>query len=216
MKRILAIAAHPDDEIIGCGGTLLKHVAVGDKVYIHYITSGEYQYLEKSLYEEKKSIREAEIESVCKEAGFIHLGYANIAARRILEKYSDIERKLVYILQRLQPFIIYVPHAEEQDRDHKMCNSLVKEALLLSGTINENVKTNKCTTELRGYEVWTPMRNIGHIENITEYISAKRKIIELYNSQMKGINYSSGIVGLNRYRGEMFGTGGYAEVFSRE
>lgn len=201
MKRILVIAPHPDDEMIGCGGMLLKHVECGDKVYIYYVTSGEYKYLDQLLYEKRKCIREEEIESVCGEAGFIHLGYSDIASRRILEKYSDIEIKLVYILQRLQPSIVYVPHAGEQDSDHKMCNRIAKEALLLSATIDENVKTNKCTAELRGYEVWTPMANIGHIENITKYISEKRRIIELYCSQMKETKYSIGVMGLNRYRG---------------
>ena len=38
MKTIFVVAAHPDDEVLGCGGTLLKHVHDGDKVYILFIS----------------------------------------------------------------------------------------------------------------------------------------------------------------------------------
>ena len=40
MNNVLVVAAHPDDEILGCGGTLLKHISRGDKVYILYVSEG--------------------------------------------------------------------------------------------------------------------------------------------------------------------------------
>ena len=40
MKKIFVVAAHPDDEILGCGGTLLKHIDNGDKVYILFVSEG--------------------------------------------------------------------------------------------------------------------------------------------------------------------------------
>ena len=40
MKKIFVVAAHPDDEILGCGGTLLKHKKNGDKIFILFISDG--------------------------------------------------------------------------------------------------------------------------------------------------------------------------------
>ena len=37
---ILVVAAHSDDEVLGCGGTILKHVACGDDVHIMFSTNG--------------------------------------------------------------------------------------------------------------------------------------------------------------------------------
>ena len=45
MKKVFVVAAHPDDEVLGCGGTLLKHIDQGDKVYILFVTD----YSNKSL-----------------------------------------------------------------------------------------------------------------------------------------------------------------------
>ena len=39
-KKILIVAAHPDDEVLGCGGTILKHVADGDSVHIVIMAEG--------------------------------------------------------------------------------------------------------------------------------------------------------------------------------
>ena len=41
MKKVLVSIAHPDDETLGCGGTIAKHVARGDKVFCLSMTDGE-------------------------------------------------------------------------------------------------------------------------------------------------------------------------------
>ena len=40
MKNIFIVAAHPDDEILGCGGTILKHINDGDNVKVLFISEG--------------------------------------------------------------------------------------------------------------------------------------------------------------------------------
>ena len=39
-KKILIIAAHPDDEVLGCGGAIIKHLKQKDSVYIMFLTNG--------------------------------------------------------------------------------------------------------------------------------------------------------------------------------
>ena len=40
MKKIFIVAAHPDDEVLGCGGTILKHKKNGDKIFVLFVSEG--------------------------------------------------------------------------------------------------------------------------------------------------------------------------------
>ena len=40
MDNILIVAAHPDDEVLGCGGTMARHAEMGDQVYVVFMTNG--------------------------------------------------------------------------------------------------------------------------------------------------------------------------------
>ena len=59
MSRVFVVAAHPDDEVLGCGGTLLRHVSNGDKVYVLFVSDGVSggigltQKIQKQRFQEK-------------------------------------------------------------------------------------------------------------------------------------------------------------------
>ena len=65
--NILVISPHPDDETLGCGGTLLKHTALGDQVYWLIITK---MTQEVGYSEDRIRTRAEEIESVAKSYKF--------------------------------------------------------------------------------------------------------------------------------------------------
>ena len=65
------------------------------------------------------------------------------------------------------------------------------------------------------YEVWTPLQQFDHIVDISAYVEIKRKAILAHKSQCSVMSFDEAILGLNRYRGEMFSwpEGEYAETF---
>ena len=71
-RNILVIAPHPDDESIGCGGTLCRHTARGDRVVAVFLTSGELG-LEHLPREEAWRVREGEAEAAAEVLGLADL-----------------------------------------------------------------------------------------------------------------------------------------------
>jgi N-acetylglucosamine malate deacetylase 1 len=206
MKKVIVISPHPDDESIGVGGTISKHVDEGDMVHIIFLTSGE-----KGGHglneDDTKKLREEE----AKEATTI-LKTSSIDFWREPDgkfEASDVNvTRLVSKIIECAADVIYVPHKNEEHPDHKAAAQLVKEALLRTdGSVKKPI--------VYMYEVWTPIQQIDHIEDISPYVETKRIAIQAHKSQCLVLRFDEAILGLNRYRGEMHSWpgGDYAEIF---
>lgn len=116
MSTVLVIAPHPDDETLGCGGTLLKHVAAGDAVHWLIVTEGK---VELGFDPAWLKVREGEIERVAAAYGFagVHkLGFATTkldvtADRDLIGAISDV-------VKTVQPDVVYLPYRGDVHGDH--------------------------------------------------------------------------------------------------
>ena len=125
MKRILVISPHPDDEVIGCGGTLAKYISKGSQIEIIFLTSGEDGIKGKNDLETMQ-IREQESREVAKFMGLKHIEFW-----REKDGEFKVTRELVQVLmKRIQDFNpdeIFVTHDMEQHPDHVQAALLVME-----------------------------------------------------------------------------------------
>jgi LmbE family N-acetylglucosaminyl deacetylase len=202
--NVLVIAPHPDDECIGCGGTICRHVERGDKVSAVFLTSGELG-LKHLAKEEAWRIREKEARRAGKILGLAELHFLRRRDWFLSEEVEPAAADLAPILERLKPELIYLPHENEWHPDHKASLSIVR-AVLVHGKIP--------APQLRAYEVWTPLSEFDHVENISEMMPQKLKALRCHRSQLGEFDYAGAIRGLNQYRGVLAGKCKYAEVFS--
>jgi N-acetylglucosamine malate deacetylase 1 len=204
MDKILVISPHPDDESIGCGGTICKHIENGDEVYTIFLTSGEKGGHGLSEVE-TISIRETEARMAASILGVTHLEFWRQQDGNFQASMENIKR-LTEAIEKISPSMIYVPHLNEEHPDHKQAALLVFSAAS---------KTNYDPRQILMYEVWTPIQTLGMINDITAYIDLKQKAILAYESQCAVLQFDEAILGLNRYRGEMhcWPEGEYAEAF---
>lgn len=114
-KTIIVVAPHPDDETIGCGGTLLRHAAEGDSIHWLIVTAMTAAY---SPVRRRK--REAEIRRVAAEYGFASIHQLRLPAAG-LDKLpvSAIIDKMNAVLDKVRPEIMYLPFHRDAHSDHK-------------------------------------------------------------------------------------------------
>jgi LmbE family N-acetylglucosaminyl deacetylase len=114
MKEIaLAIAVHPDDETLGCGGTLLKHKSNGDEIHWLICTTTDKN-------QEFYKIREEEIANVSKMYKFDTVSNLELDTMRVDEySMSTIIGKISTIINKIKPTTIYLPFIYDVHSDHR-------------------------------------------------------------------------------------------------
>ena len=126
MKRVVVIAAHPDDELLGVGATLAKHVARGDEVHAIVCSEGATARYDASA---KNELQEAgkRAAAVIGMSSIRFLGFADqrLDTVPLLEVTQTIERAL----SELRPDVLYVHHWGDMNRDHR----IVAEAVMVAG-----------------------------------------------------------------------------------
>jgi LmbE family N-acetylglucosaminyl deacetylase len=169
-ERVLIIAPHPDDEVVGCGGIILKYLNQGAKVTIVVVTNGEYgNFAQESI--------NRQIE--CTEAWS---GHQNIDICFWEQEDSHIESTVINnyvdIIREICPHVIYVPWFMDRHIDHFMVNSFLKKAL---------DKLTDCKCICAFYEVLYPLY-ANKTTNITSVFMEKISILRKYKSQIGYLN----------------------------
>lgn len=113
MNNILVIAVHPDDETLGCGGTLLKHKKNGDKIHWLIATQTDPS---NSFFKQ----REEEIKRVASLYNFDSVHKLELDTMRIDEySMSDLVERISKVINRIKPSTLYLPFKSDVHSDHR-------------------------------------------------------------------------------------------------
>ncbi|MCX5780694.1 MAG: PIG-L family deacetylase [Firmicutes bacterium] len=213
MENVLVFAPHPDDDIIGCGGSVAHHINRGDQVAVVYMTSGEAGSLK---YEPAKlvSVREMEAQNAAAVLGVFDLTYLRYPDGYLEYNQSYLDA-VVTLIREKKPTWVYIPHQLDAIPDHQITHRIVREACRRAA----GPWYPQCGREpwqvntILGYEVWTPLTEVGFSLDISAFIALKLEALRLHRSQTESISYDQAVQGLNRYRGVMTGRGDYCECF---
>jgi LmbE family N-acetylglucosaminyl deacetylase len=204
--NVLVIAPHPDDEAIGCGGSIRLHAQKGDRVTVVFLTSGELG-LKHLAPTQAWRIRESEAEAAASHLGVSTLKFLRLPDWFVSDHVPEASLALKTIIADEMPEIVYVPHSGEWHPDHKIALSATQTAIVAARATPQNILA---------YEVWTPMAEHQLVQNITSVMAVKLLAVNQYRSQLTGFRYDRAVRGLNQYRGELAGHCRFAEVFAQD
>lgn len=115
--RVLVIAPHPDDEILGCGGTIKKHTNKGDEVYLCIVTRAYTpDWSQEFIDNRKKEIKCANEILGIKETFFLDLPTVKLDTIG-QKKINDL---IGEVIKKTGPEILYLPFAQDSNKDHRL------------------------------------------------------------------------------------------------
>ena len=213
-KNVLVVAAHSDDEALGCAGTIAKHIASNDNVYLLFMTDGvgsRHVTRDKVIDRQEKATRVAKILSI---SSMENLNFPDnkMDSVPLLDITQSIEKKI----SEVKPDIIYTHHIGDLNIDHQITHKAVMTAC--------RPQPGFSVKEIYAFEILssTEWQTPGHLSfspnvfvDITDFIDIKHQVLDVYREEMRQIPHSRSIenaIRLNSLRGNSVGQE-YAEAF---
>ncbi len=192
MKTVLIIAAHPDDEILGVGGTARRHVLEGDSVHSIVVCEGEtVRYQGRDIGMEAQARRAAEILG-CETLDWLGFGDQRLDAISLTELTAPLEARL----RRLRPSIVYTHFAGDLNRDHR----ILAEAVTVATRPIESYIEEVIAFETPSATEWNvPYRFApNHFVEISSTLQAKLDAMACYTTEVREAPYPRSLESLRQ------------------
>lgn len=186
-KSALVLAPHPDDEVFGCGGAIMRHVEQGIPVRVIVVSDGSHGVpaAERADYALQ---RQRESEAAAKVLGYGAPIFWPHRDREIC--YGEkLVQEILEVVNDTQADLIYAPSIWEMHPDHRAVGMATVEAVRRMGE----------AIRLALYEIGMPLRP-NCLLDISNLAERKMMAMQCFVSQNEKQRYDLGIAALNRYR----------------
>lgn len=220
MSNILVIAAHPDDEILGPGGTIAKHAMNGDDVYCLILGEGQ-----TSRYENREMADLAEVDNLhtdskkaASKVGYVDIYFSNLPDNRFDSvALLDVIKVIEKYIDKIEPEIVYTHHYGDLNIDHRVTFEAVLTACRpISGNCVKEIycfETPSSTEWNFAYGDNTFKPNV--FINIEKTLAAKLAALQCYESEIREFPHPRSIKALEVIAAKWGSVAGvnYAEAF---
>jgi N-acetylglucosamine malate deacetylase 1 len=215
MNTILVVFAHPDDEVIGCAGTIARHIKNGDKVYFLCMTNGVDSRAD--VTNENVRVRGASLRNSANILGVSSVCHLDFPDNQMdITPLLDIVKSIELTLSEINPNIVYTHHVGDLNIDHQITHRAVMTAC--RPVPKSAIKEIYAFEVLSSTEWQTPGLNSFNPNvfiNISDYIKIKKKVLKIYGGEMSQTPHArsvDNILRLNALRGNSVGYD-YAESY---
>lgn len=215
MKNVIIISAHPDDETLGAGGTILKHIAKGDKVFWLIVTN---VFEHQGFTKERVDSRQEEIKKVEKLLGIsktylLNYPTMSLSSSSLIKMVPEISK----VFSEVEPEIIYTLNRSDAHSDHRVifdavmaCTKSFRYPFIKQILMYECISETEFAPAL-AEKAFLP----NYFVDITEYIDQKNEIMKVFESEIAEHPFPrslENIKALAHFRGASVGVK-YAEAF---
>jgi LmbE family N-acetylglucosaminyl deacetylase len=197
-KRVLVIAAHPDDEVLGCGGTIALHVKAGDRVTTVIVCEGEsLRYASMACDLSADTMRAARTLGT-DDVRLLQFGDQRLDAIPL----TDLIIRLEAIVREVRPHVVYCQYGGDVNRDHE----LLFKALLVATRPTEDAIEGIYSFDTASSTEWAYPRSFvpDMWVDISETLETKLAAMACYQTETREYPHPRSLQGLN-YRARAWG-----------
>ena len=207
--RVLVVSAHPDDETLGCGGTILKHVSGGDDVSWTVVTSAHEPAWSGEVIERKA----AEVDAVRAAYGMTRVTRLGFPSARLdVTPRAELMAALAGVIDGDRPELVYVVHPGDVHGDHADVFGAALAVLKAFRMASLGVRRVLAFETLSSTEAAPPQQHRAFVptvfSDIEDQLERKIEIMALYASEAQPDPLPRGpsaIRALARFRGATVG-----------
>jgi N-acetylglucosamine malate deacetylase 1 len=180
-QRILVIAPHPDDEVLGCGGTIAQHAARGADVHVLVVFDGaagdpderfiSFDYVGRRQREARAGGRALGVSDYT----FWGFPEGHLATEEEIDAGAE---RLSEFIAEFQPEVVLAPWAGDEQLDHQAVSAAVSRVL-------DKVTSDDAAPEFEtwGFEVWSRLQP-DHQIDVSDVWKSKVEAIEQHKTQL--------------------------------
>ena len=186
--RVLVLAPHPDDEIFGCGGAIMRHVSHRQPVKVIICSDGAYRP-DASQQATYAALRRSESIQAATVLGYGEPDFWGLPDRG-LEYGEFLVQRIQHAIETFHADLLYAPSIHEMHPDHRALAMAAVEAARRHGS----------PLKLAMYEVGVPMLRPSLLLDISDLRERKQQAMACFLSQLKEQAYDKHITALNTFR----------------
>lgn len=189
MKRVLVIAAHPDDEVLGIGGTVAKFSAEGMECHLLIVTDGSSsQYRDSDHLQEIIDAKKVETKGCANMLGYKSIHYGELPDMKLDKTpHIVINQVIEKVINEVKPDIVFTHFWGDVNRDHQeVYRSTLVAVRPVMGQVVREVYCYKVPSSTE----WTPNKDDtmfmpNYFVDIEKYAEQKYKAFACYSTELR-------------------------------